>query len=87
MMTRALAEEWAARGTRVNSLALGYIATERTAGLPANAELTRELVDRTPLGRFAKPTEIVSCAMFLAGPAASYVTGATLFADGGWSAR
>jgi NAD(P)-dependent dehydrogenase (short-subunit alcohol dehydrogenase family) len=87
MLTRTLAEEWAERGIRVNSLAPGYIETEMTEGLRAHAGWSEELLGRTPLGRFAKPAEIAACALFLASPIASYVTGTTLFADGGWSAR
>jgi NAD(P)-dependent dehydrogenase (short-subunit alcohol dehydrogenase family) len=87
MMTRTLAEEWAPRGIRVNSLAPGYIETEMTEGLRAHQDWREELLARTPLGRFATTPEIAACAMFLASPISSYVTGTTLFADGGWSAR
>lgn len=87
MMTRTLAEEWAKRGIRVNSLAPGYIETEMTEGLRAHSGWREELLARTPLGRFAGTAEIAACAMFLACPVSSYVTGATLLADGGWSAR
>jgi NAD(P)-dependent dehydrogenase (short-subunit alcohol dehydrogenase family) len=87
MMTRVLADEWAGRGIRVNSLAPGYIETEMTAGLRAHDGLSVDLLGRIPMGRFAGVAEITACAMFLASPIASYVTGATLFADGGWSAR
>jgi NAD(P)-dependent dehydrogenase (short-subunit alcohol dehydrogenase family) len=87
MMTRVLADEWAERGIRVNSLAPAYIETEMTEGLRAHDGLSADILGRTPLGRFATPAEIAACAMFLASTAASYVTGTTLFADGGWSAR
>lgn len=87
MLTRVLADEWAERGIRVNSLAPGYIETDMTEGLRAHDRLGAEVLGRTPLGRFATPAEIAACAMFLASPIASYVTGTTLFADGGWCAR
>jgi NAD(P)-dependent dehydrogenase (short-subunit alcohol dehydrogenase family) len=87
MMTRVLADEWAERGIRVNSLAPGYIETEMTEGLRAHDRLSADILGRTPLGRFATAAEIAGCAMFLASPVAGYVTGTTLFADGGWSAR
>lgn len=87
MMTRTLAEEWAPKGVRVNSLAPGYIETEMSEGLRAHEGWSKALLDRTPLGRFATTAEIAACALFLASPIASYVTGARLFADGGWSAR
>lgn len=75
MMTRTLADEWAARGIRVNSLAPGYIETEMTEGLRAHERWREELLSRTPLGRFATTAEIAACAMFLASPISSYVTG------------
>lgn len=87
MATRTLAIEWAARGVRVNSLAPGYIETDMTAGLREHPRWSESLLARIPLGRFATTGEIASCALFLASPAASYVTGATLFADGGWTAQ
>jgi NAD(P)-dependent dehydrogenase (short-subunit alcohol dehydrogenase family) len=87
MMTRTLAEEWAGHGVRVNSLAPGYVETEMSEGLRDHPSWGAELLGRTPLGRFATSAEIAACAMFLASPISSYVTGTTLFADGGWSAR
>ena len=87
MMTRTLAEEWAGRGIRVNSLAPGYVATDMTEGMRAHPRWREELLSRTPLGRFATTAEIAACAMFLASPISSYVTGSTLVADGGWSGR
>ncbi|MGE0068187.1 MAG: SDR family NAD(P)-dependent oxidoreductase [Solirubrobacterales bacterium] len=87
MLTRTLADEWADRGIRVNSLAPGYITTEMTEGLRDHERWNAELTERTPLGRFATTQEIAACALFLAAPISGYVTGTTLFADGGWSAR
>ena len=58
-----------------------------TENLLAHPRWSEELLGRTPLGRFATTPEIAACALFLASPASSYVTGATLMADGGWSAR
>lgn len=87
MITRTLAEEWAGKGIRVNTLAPGYIETEMTEGLRAHDDWSEALLARTPLRRFASTAEIAACAMFLASPIASYVTGTTLFADGGWTAR
>ncbi|MFT3866700.1 MAG: SDR family oxidoreductase [Solirubrobacterales bacterium] len=87
IMTRTLALEWIEHGVRVNSLAPGYIATDMTEGLRRNDRLRTAILDRTPAGRFADVGEIVRCAVFLASPASSFVTGSTLFADGGWGAR
>jgi NAD(P)-dependent dehydrogenase (short-subunit alcohol dehydrogenase family) len=87
MVTRTLALEWARRGVRVNSLAPGYIETDMTAGLREHDEWHERIRSRIPLGRFASIAEIVACAMFLASPISSYVTGATMQADGGWTAQ
>lgn len=86
MLTRTLAIEWAPKGIRVNSLAPAYLTTEMSAGLLDHPYWGEKLRERTPLGRFGTPAELVGCAMFLASGAATYVTGTTLFADGGWSA-
>jgi NAD(P)-dependent dehydrogenase (short-subunit alcohol dehydrogenase family) len=87
LLTRTLAVEWASRGIRVNAVAPGYLATDMTAGLRHNEELKRDLLGRIPLARFGDPTEIASVVLFLAGSASSYLTGATLVADGGWTAQ
>jgi NAD(P)-dependent dehydrogenase (short-subunit alcohol dehydrogenase family) len=87
MVTRTLAVEWAARRVRINSLAPGYVQTDMTAGLREHPTWSESLRARIPMQRFATPGEIVSCAMFLASPISSYVTGSTLFVDGGWTAR
>lgn len=87
MVTRTLAVEWAPRGVRVNTLAPGYIETDMTAGLREHPRWSESLLARTPMGRFATTAEIAACALFLASRSASYVTGATLYADGGWTAQ
>jgi NAD(P)-dependent dehydrogenase (short-subunit alcohol dehydrogenase family) len=86
-LTRALASEWARAGIRVNAVAPGYVATELVAELAKKGAIDGEAIARrTPLGRLADPAEIAATIAFLASPAASYVTGAVLAADGGWSA-
>jgi len=87
MVTRSLADEWADRGVRVNSLAPGYIETEMTEGLRRHDGWREELLGRIPLARFARVEEVVACAMFLVSELSTYVTGATLAVDGGWSVR
>ena len=85
-LTRTLAVEWAPQGVRVNALAPAYIETEMTAALQESEHLRRQIVERTPMGRFGKPDEIGWAAVFLASDASSYITGHTLCVDGGWTA-
>ena len=86
-MTRALATEWAREGIRVNAVAPGYVRTALVADLVRKGAVDGPAVaHRTPLGRMAEPAEIAEVIAFLASPRASYVTGATVSADGGWSA-
>jgi len=85
-MTRALATEWARQGIRVNAVAPGYVATALVTTLAEKGAINAAAIaQRTPLGRMAEPDEIAETIFFLASPAASYVTGATLAVDGGWS--
>lgn len=84
-MSRVMAFEYAARGIRVNALAPGYVVSDMTAGGIANPEWNRIWTEGTPMGRFARPEEMATCALFLASDAASYVTGAVLVADGGYT--
>ena len=85
-LTKSLALDWAP-GVRVNCLAPGYVATDLTEEVRADEQLRRSIEERTPLERFADPCEIAAPAVFLASEMASYVTGATLAVDGGWTAR
>jgi 2-deoxy-D-gluconate 3-dehydrogenase len=86
-LTKALANEWAAQGINVNAIAPGYVATENTKALREDAQRMRDLLARIPAGRFAESDEIAGAAVFLASPAASYVTGSVVTVDGGWLAR
>ena len=85
-MTKSMALDWAP-DVRVNAIAPGYVATELTADVRENESLRASILDRTPLDRFADPEEIAGPAVFLAGDAASFVTGECLTVDGGWTAR
>ena len=86
MLTRQLALDWAPKGVRVNAVAPGYFATDLTEGLRNHPVLGRHVTDRTPLGRFGEPNEIVGACLFLASSAATYITGHSLAVDGGWTA-
>lgn len=87
MLTRCLAVEWAPKGIRVNSIAPGYLETDMTAALREHPRWRSSLLGKIPMGRFGTTAEIAASTVFLASDAASYVTGATLFADGGWTAQ
>ncbi|MBC2653176.1 2-dehydro-3-deoxy-D-gluconate 5-dehydrogenase KduD [Novosphingobium flavum] len=86
-VTRAMANELAGKGVQVNAIAPGYIATNNTAALQADETRSRQILERIPAGRWGKPEDIAGTAVFLASPAANYVTGQVLAVDGGWMAR
>ena len=87
-MTRSMACEWASQGVRVNAVAPGYIRTALVDELERKGALnTAAIQARTPMGRMGTPSEIAEVIAFLASPAASFVTGAVLHADGGWLAH
>lgn len=82
-MTRQMAIEFATRGVTVNAIAPGYFETELNAPLLANPEFVAMVNKRTPMGRWAKPAELGGAAVFLASEAGSFVTGHTIYVDGG----
>jgi len=86
-LTRALANDYARDGIRVNALAPGYVATEMTAGSFKDPALHEERRRHTMLGRWGKPDDLVGAAIFLASEASAYMTGQELFVDGGWTAK
>jgi gluconate 5-dehydrogenase len=86
MMTRALAVELAPHNVQVNGIAPGFFKTEMNTALINNAEFSAWVAKRTPAGRWGDPKEIAGAAVFLASPAADYVTGHLLYVDGGFSA-
>jgi meso-butanediol dehydrogenase / (S,S)-butanediol dehydrogenase / diacetyl reductase len=86
-LTKQLAAEGAPDGIRVNCISPGMIATPATEGDLLAADHPMRHIDRhIPLGRIGSPAEVAHCAVFLASDEASYVTGANLVVDGGWSA-
>jgi 2-deoxy-D-gluconate 3-dehydrogenase len=86
-LTKALANEWAARGINVNGLAPGYISTDNTAPLRADPVRNKAILDRIPAGRWGDPADVTGAAVFLCAPASDYVNGHILVVDGGWLAR
>jgi NAD(P)-dependent dehydrogenase (short-subunit alcohol dehydrogenase family) len=82
-LTRSTALALAPHGIRVNAIGPGSIMTEMLATVAKDIDARRRMMSRTPMGRFAEPEEVASVAVFLASDDASYITGETIFADGG----
>jgi len=86
-LTAALSTEWAPLGVRVNAIAPTSTLTESTSrSFLENEARAQRLLSRIKLGRFASPSDLVGAAVFLASPASDFITGHTLFVDGGWHA-
>jgi len=86
-LTRLLANEWAQYGITVNAIAPGYMDTDNTTALRADAARSAEILARIPMGRWGQPADLAGPVVFLASDAAAYVTGHALVVDGGWLAR
>ena len=86
-LTRLMANELAPHRINVNAVAPGYMATDNTAPLRADAQRSAEILGRIPAGRWGEPEDLQGALVFLAGSASDYVTGHTLAVDGGWLAR
>lgn len=86
-LTRLLANELAPHRINVNAVAPGYMATDNTAPLRADAQRSAEILSRIPAGRWGEPEDIQGAMVFLASAASDYISGYTLAVDGGWLAR
>lgn len=86
-LTKLMANEWAARGINVNAIAPGYIETNNTEALRADADRSKAILDRIPAGRWGHSEDIAGAAVFLCSAAATYIHGTVLNVDGGWMAR
>lgn len=85
-LTKTLAVEWAKYDINVNAIGPGYIATDLTAPLQADAEFNRWVLSKTPLGRWGRPEDLVGTAVLLASTAGDFITGQIFYVDGGWTA-
>jgi 2-deoxy-D-gluconate 3-dehydrogenase len=86
-LTKAMANELAPHRINVNALAPGYMATDNTAALRADAARNAAILDRIPAGRWGTPEDLAGATVFLASPASDYMHGFTVAVDGGWLAR
>jgi NAD(P)-dependent dehydrogenase (short-subunit alcohol dehydrogenase family) len=86
-LTRCLAVEWGPFNITVNAVAPTFIETDGTAAALSNPDFHKHVLASIALGRVGKPVEVAGAVVFLASPAASLITGATLLVDGGWSAK
>lgn len=86
-LTMALANEWAGQGVQVNAIAPGYIATDNTAALQADAARNAAILARIPAGRWGEPEDLSGAVVFLASASSNYVNGTILTVDGGWMGR
>lgn len=84
-LTKSLAIAYAGDGIRVNAIAPGWIDTPLTSALQSNAERSQVILDRTPLGRWGKPADLLGGVLYLCSPTASFVTGTVLVIDGGYA--
>nr|WP_294877167.1 SDR family oxidoreductase [uncultured Pedobacter sp.] len=86
-LTKAFANEWAAKGVNVNAIAPGYISTDNTTALRADENRSRSIMERIPAGRWGEPEDFKGPIVFLATEASSYMHGTVMTVDGGWMGR
>jgi len=86
-LTKAFANEWAAKGVNVNAIAPGYISTDNTAALRQDENRSRSIMERIPAGRWGEASDFKGPVVFLASEASSYMHGTVMTVDGGWMGR
>jgi NAD(P)-dependent dehydrogenase (short-subunit alcohol dehydrogenase family) len=87
MLTKVLAIEWAEKGIRVNAVGPAYVATEMTQRNIAAGNVNEgQIKARIPLGRLAQPADVADAVSFLLSDKSSFITGHSLYVDGGWLA-
>lgn len=86
-LTKALSNEWAAKGINVNAIAPGYIATDMNTALIQDEERAASILARIPAGRWGDPDDFKGSVVYLASRASAYVSGEVLTVDGGWMGR
>jgi 2-deoxy-D-gluconate 3-dehydrogenase len=86
-LTRLMANEWAKHGINVNAIAPGYMDTNNTEAIRADAQRNAEILGRIPAGRWGLPEDMAGPVVFLASQASNYLQGHTMAVDGGWLAR
>ena len=86
-LTKALANEWAAKNINVNAIAPGYMRTDNTRALQQDETRNRQILERIPAGRWGEPRDLAGAAVFLCSSASDYINGHVLVVDGGWMGR
>ena len=84
MLTKSMAAEWGGYGINVNAIGPGYIHTDISAPLAEDPAFDAWVKSEVPLGRWGTTDDLTGAALFLASPAAGYITGQTIYIDGGW---
>lgn len=86
-LTKALANEWAAKNVNVNAIAPGYMRTDNTRALQQDETRNRQILERIPAARWGEPEDLGGAAVFLCSAASDYINGHVLVVDGGWMGR
>jgi 2-dehydro-3-deoxy-D-gluconate 5-dehydrogenase len=86
-LTKALANEWAAKNVNVNAIAPGYMRTNNTRALQQDETRNRQILERIPAGRWGEPGDLGGAAVFLCSSASDYINGHVMLVDGGWMGR